>query len=165
MADTSNGDRTSLRPNPRVTQRPESLSALLDRPLEDEGKVLDALVAGLASGEATPELFVRLHDAVVAQERVNNLSFAYERLARDNRIKLLAKPKQGEFFLAAAKFFGDVFGDVDAAIGYAERARELAPDDPQVFDQLETLLATGQQGARLAKLYSDGAERCKDRAE
>ena len=165
MADTPNSDRPSLRASPRVSLRPDPLATLLDRPIEDEGTVRDALVAGLSSGEPTPELFARLHDAVVAQERVANLSFAYERIARDNRIKLLAKPRQADFFLAAARFFGDVFGDVDAAIGYAERALGLAPDDAQVFDQLETLLASAQHGGKLAKLYTDSAARAKDRKD
>ena len=165
MADTPNGERPSPRASLRPGRKLEQLAAMLEQPLADESKMLDALVAGLGTGDATFEMFMRLNQAAEAQERVANLSFAYERLARDGRIKLLAKPKQSEFLLAAARFFGDVFGDIDAAIGYAERARDLAPDDARVFDALETLLASGQQGPKLAKLYADSAGRAKETPE
>src|ERR1043165_4696894 len=68
MADSPNGERPSLRPSLRVAGW-EAGGALLDRPLEDEGKVLDALVAGLSAGEPMRELFGRLHDAALAQDR------------------------------------------------------------------------------------------------
>src|SRR5205085_2261466 len=90
--------------------------------------------------------------------------FSYERLARDPRIKVLPKPRQAEFLLAAATFFANVFEDVEAAIGYAERAYQLLPEDEGVLDVLETLLASTQEGEKLAKLYSEGAARTKDPA-
>jgi tetratricopeptide (TPR) repeat protein len=162
MADTPKSDLPIQRPSLRPLSRVESVAALLEEPLKDESKVLDSLVTALGAGEATADLFKKLHEAATAQERSANLSFAYDRVARDNRLKLLPKPKQAEFLLHAATFFGEVFGDVEAAIGYAERAQKLAPEDPAVFDHLETLYATAQQGKKLAKLYTDGAARQRD---
>lgn len=164
MADTPNNDRPGPRASLRPAAKAESLFSLLGQPLEDEGKVLEALVAGLTTGETQREHWKKLHEAAVAQERSANLSFAYERLARDPRIKVLPKPKQAEFLLAAANFFADVFEDADAAIGYAERAYQIAPENELVFDVLETLLASSQEGQKLAKLYSEGAGRAKDPA-
>src|SRR5205814_382523 len=112
----------------------------------------------------TRDHFKKLHEAAIAQERAANLSFSYERLARDPRIKVLPKPRQAEFLLAAATFFANVFEDVEAAIGYAERAYQLLPEDEGVLDVLETLLASTQEGEKLAKLYSEGAARAKDPA-
>jgi tetratricopeptide (TPR) repeat protein len=165
MADSPNGERVSPMASLRPGRKSEQLAALLEQPLQDESKVLDALVSGLGTGDATFEMLLKLNQAAEAQERVANLSFAYERLARDARIKLLPKPRQAEFFLAAARFFGDVFGDIDAAIGFAERAHDLAMDDARVFDSLETLLASGQQGPKLAKLYAETAARTKEPSE
>lgn len=165
MNDTRNGDRSSLRPSLRPSVRPEVLAALFDRPDFDEVKVLDALVSALPSGEATPELFEKLHAAAAAEERAANLGFAYERLSRDARVKLLAKPKQAEFFLAAASFFGETFGDVEAAAAFGDRAYQVAPDDPKVFDRLETILASLQLGTKLGRLYADKARRETDATE
>ncbi len=157
MADTPKNDRAGARAISRATTRAESVAALLAAPLEDEAKILDALVTALAAAEPTEELFARLHEAALTQERSANLSFAYERIARDNRLKLLSKRRQAEFLLHASTFFAEVLGDVEAAIGYAERARHLAPDDPTAFDRLETMLASAQQGVKLAKLYAEQA--------
>lgn len=145
--------------------RSEPLESLLSRPLTEEAKVLDAFVAALPSGEATPALFRKLHEAAAAQERAPQLSFAYERIARDARVKMLPKAKQAELFLAAASFFADTFSDAEAAGSYAERAYQAAPDDPQVFDEVETLLAGAQQASMLGKLYADKAAREKEPAE
>src|SRR5438552_3485509 len=139
MADTPNDDRPAPRASLRPAAKGESLSVLLSQPLEDEAKVLEALVVGLATGETTRDHFKKLHEAAIAQERAANLSFSYERLARDPRIKVLPKPRQAEFLLAAATFFANVFEDVEAAIGYAERAYQLLPEDEGVLDVLETL--------------------------
>jgi tetratricopeptide (TPR) repeat protein len=141
------------------------VAALLDRPLEDEGRILDALLSGLSAGEPMREWFARLHDAALSQGRVKNLAAAYERIAKEGRTRLLQKPKQAELLLAASRFFGDFASDLDAALAYAERAAQLAPDDAQIFDQLETLLASAQEGGRLAKLYADSAGRSKDPKE
>jgi tetratricopeptide (TPR) repeat protein len=161
MADTPAGERPSIRPSLRAL-RSESVAALLDRPLEDEGRILDALLSGLSAGEPMREWFGRLHDAALAQGRVEKLGAAYERVAKEGRTRLLSKAKQAELLLAASRFFGDIASDIDAAISYAERAAQLSPDDEQIFDQLETLLASAQEGARLAKLYSDASKRVKE---
>src|SRR5215467_11799553 len=104
MADSPpNGERPSIRPSLRVA-RSESVGVLLDRPLEDEGRVLDALVSGLNAGEPMRDLFGRLHDAALAQGRVERLAAAYERIGKEGRIRLLPKAKQAELFLAASRF-------------------------------------------------------------
>ncbi len=164
MADLPAGERPSIRPSLRPS-RSESVAALLDKPLEDEGRVLEALLSGLSAGEPMREWFARLHDAALAQNRVESLAAAYERVTKEGRTRLLSKSKQAELFLAASRFFGDVASDLDRALAHGERAFQLAPDDPQTFDQLETVLATAQEGGRLAKLYAEAAARMKDPKE
>jgi golgin subfamily B member 1 len=146
--------RPSLRPSMRPSLRPTAAVKLLDEPLADEERVLDAFVAGLATGETTADMFERLHQAAQRDDRVANLGFAYERLPRDTRVKTLPKARQVELWLYAAGFFADVFGDDTAAVPYAERALQIAPDSPEAFARLERLLAATQDGLKLAKICS-----------
>lgn len=165
MADNSNdrsGFRPSLRPAPA---KADLIWSLLSEPLEDEPRVLDALVAGMVTGDTTPQMFERLHDLALRSERIVELGFAYERLSREPRVKMLPKQKQAELFVYAATFFDSVFGDPDGAVSYAERAVQAAPDNLEVFAKLEALLGVTGDAQKLAKACIAAAGHRQDKDE
>src|SRR5690606_40740872 len=90
------------------------------------------------------------------------LAQEYEQIAHDKRIKLLAPEQQSFIFRQTAEFFSSVYGDVDLAVGYAERAYGVAPDNESAFALLESLLTGTGRLARLARLYLESAERVAD---
>ena len=72
----------------RSALRLENLPGVLERRLENEGAVLDALVAAAAKGQPCPELWEQLHAAAQRDDRAAELAFAYEGLSRDKRLRL-----------------------------------------------------------------------------
>jgi tetratricopeptide (TPR) repeat protein len=141
----------------------DELAATLAEHLESVDGALDLLVTEMAKGQAHPELWEALHEAAVRDDKVADLAFAYEHLAQDKRVKLLAPALQADLFLHATAFFGDFFGDPDGAVGYAERALGAVPGHPEAFSRLEGLLSASKDQPRLAQLYSDAAASERDR--
>lgn len=145
--------------------RLETLAATLEQPVDDEAAILDVLVSAAAKGHAHPELWSALHEAAARDERQAELAFAYERLAQDRRLKVLAPAVQAEIVMHAATFFADVFGDADGATGYLERVLALVPGHAAAFAKLESVLVASEQLLRLADLYGATAPHRPDKGE
>lgn len=143
--------------------RIDDVDSILESRLEDPQAVLEVLVTQTAKGQPYPALWDKLHAAASRDDTVAELAFAYEHLSQDRRIKLLTSDQQAEVFLNATRFFADVFGDPDGAVGYAERVLSAVPAHPEAVARLEKLLTDRGDSPRLAKLYGDLAAVEKDR--
>jgi golgin subfamily B member 1 len=153
--------RTSARPPNRL----EALMTALQHKLQDEPQVLETLVSSLARGQSQPEVWSLLHEAAARDDRVADLAFAYERLLSDRKFKFLPTSTQCEVLMHAGAFFADVFGDKDGALNYLEQVLVLAPSHAEAFRKIESLLAEGQNGLRLADLCASVAAHRPDRGE
>jgi tetratricopeptide (TPR) repeat protein len=121
--------------------------------LEREEEVLDALASALARGQLPPEVWTKLHEAAVRDDRVSELAFAYESFAQGRRLKMLAPPVAAEFLFKAATFFADVLGDEFGARNYLERVLAASPAHQAAFERLDILLTKAGDFRRLAETY------------
>jgi hypothetical protein len=135
------------------------IAEALEERLDDAGAVLELLVNALAKGEAPGEAWERLHRAAVRFDKISDLAMAYEQVATDKRIKLLTGEQQAFIYLRASEFFQAELGDVEGAIGYAERAAAAVPGYGEAFPVLERLYGMSGKSARLAELYADASSR------
>jgi Tfp pilus assembly protein PilF len=133
--------------------RLENLPAYLEDKLEHEQAVLDLLVVAQARGQATPELWEKLHRAAMRDDRTAELAFAYERLAQDRRVKIMPAPQQAQIYLYAARFFTSAMGDLDGAEAALERALTLVPGQPEAFEQMRRILEDKGDRDKLANLH------------
>lgn len=142
----------------------EELNAVLDQRVEEPGPILDALVSSVARGQPVPELWNKLHQGALRDDKLAELAFAYEGVGQDRRVKLLPVEQQVEIYLHAVDFFEHVFQDLDGAISYAERALGVVPNHPLAVERLAALLKASGYQLRLARLYLElaGAERDRD---
>ncbi len=152
-------------PKPRPSLRVDTLATALEQKLENEAAVLDLLVSALARGQTNEPLWEQLHAAATRDDRLAELAFAYERLARDKKLKSLPAAAQAAVLGHAGAFFADVFSDPDGAEGYLERALSLAPGDAVAFDKYEQILSARRDLRRLGELYAAAAPHRGDRAE
>src|SRR5277367_3757745 len=152
-------------PKPRPSLRVDTLASALEQKLENEAAVLDLLVSALARGQANEPLWEKLHAAAARDDRLAELAFAYERLARDKKLKSMTAPAQAAVLGHAGVFFARVFGDADGAETYLERALALAPGDVRAFDVYEQILTGRGDLRRLGELYAAAAPHRGDRAE
>lgn len=143
--------------------RLDDLEAVLQQPLQSPDAVLDTLVMGVAKGQPRPELWPQFHEAVMRDDLLAELAFAYENLSQDKRVKLLPPEQQAELLMHAVTFFADFFGDPDGAIAHAEQVLGVVPGHPDAFGVLERLLTEAGQNAKLAQLYVDAAGSERDR--
>ena len=107
--------------------------------LEREEEVLEALATALARGQLPPEVWTKLHEAAVRDERVSELAFAYESFAQGRRLKMFPPPIVAELLFKASAFFADVLGDEPRS---AELAQErvlavVSPAHQAAFEQLD----------------------------
>ena len=160
--DGSNSDRPSLAPPPLG---PRELKSQLLGQLVDEVGVLESLLAALARGETTAEMFRSLHEAAVRDGRVEALGAAYERVQREHRLRRLGREHQAVFLLEAARFFADFAGDPAAAIGCAERALAAAPGSDAPLDLADRVLGATDAAARAVEMYGVAASRRSDGAD
>ncbi len=119
----------------------------------------------MARGQANEPLWEKLHQAAQRDDRLAELAFAYERLARDKKLKSMSAPSQAAVLGHAGAFFADVFGDPDGAEGYLERALSLAPGDVRAFEKYEQILSARRDLRRLGELYAAAAPHRGDRGE
>ena len=152
-------------PKPRPSLRVDTLASALEQTLENEAAVLDLLVSALARGQANEALWAQLHGSAQRDDRLAELAFAYERLARDKKLKSLTAPAQAAVLGHAGVFFADVFGDADGAETYLERALALAPGDVTAFEKYERILTGRRDLRRLGELYAAAAPHRGDRVE
>ena len=141
----------SISRRPMATMRPEEIEIELDTELTRPDAVLESLVGRLAKGQSQPDGWERLHRAAERDSKLADLAFAYEQVTQDRRVRLLPAETQGEVLCRAADFYAEVFGDLDTAIGLAERALAAAPRRSVTIERLERWLGASERRARLAK--------------
>jgi hypothetical protein len=153
--------RTSQRPS--AMMKLGAIPELLTNKLEDPGSVLEVLVNGLAKGEALPDAWDLLHQAVARDELVAEMAFAYEETAKDKRTKLLPPGERAFLFLQAGRFAADFLGDQDGAAGYARQVLEAVPAHPEGTALLERTLTAKGDRIGLARLHAESAAGETDR--
>jgi tetratricopeptide (TPR) repeat protein len=149
----------------RNSLRIDTLATALQQKLENEVGVLDLLVSALARGQSHEAMWEQLHDAALRDDRVAELAFAYERFSKDKKLRSLNPGAQTAFLMHAGSFFAEVFGDVDGAEPYLERAFSLSPGDPAVFHKLEAVLSGKGENIKLGEMYATAAGLQTARAE
>jgi tetratricopeptide (TPR) repeat protein len=125
--------------------------------LEDEERLLDALLASMARGPLPDGTWEKLHAAAQRDDRLSELAFCFESASQGKRLKTLAPPVGAEFLFQAARYFGDVFGDELGAVTYLERALALVPGHGPSFQKIEHLLKKAGQTRKLAEVYAAAA--------
>ncbi|MDX2052164.1 MAG: tetratricopeptide repeat protein [Polyangiaceae bacterium] len=155
---------TRVRGTDAFLQRVEELGDLLESTLTSPAEALDVLVTAVAKGHQPNEVWERLHQATLREDKAADLALAYERLASDRRIKILAAEQRAYLFLRAAAFVGDMFGDLPGATRYAELALAAIPGHPEAFQLLERLLGEAEKTEELALLYFEASRAEKDDA-
>jgi golgin subfamily B member 1 len=125
----------------------------LDAKIEDEGAVVDAMLASLARGRLSSDAWEQLHMAARRDGRIDGVASAFVVVSQGPRIKSMQPSVVAEFLFQAARFSDDVFGDDLGAAMYLERALALAPAHPGSFAKMEAILDRRQKLDKLAELY------------
>jgi tetratricopeptide (TPR) repeat protein len=125
--------------------------------LEDEERLLDAMLAAMARGALAEGVWERLHVAAQRDDRLSELAFAFETLSQGKRLKALSPAIGADFLYQSARYFADVFGDEPGAIGFLERALGLVPGHLGAFTKIEQLLTKARHGRKLAEVYASAA--------
>ena len=132
--------------------------------LEDEERLLDAMLAAMARAPLPDGAWERLHAAAQRDDRLSELAFGFESVSQGKRLKLVPPAVGGDFLFQAARFFGDVFGDELGAVTYLERALVLVPAHAPAFAKIEQLLQKAGHVRKLADVYAAAAQH-RPRAE
>ncbi len=143
--------------------RIENLPELLSKPLENEGGILDALLVALAKGQHHAELWQRLHDAALRDDKLAELAFAYERISQDRRLKIMPAQNQAIVAIHNYEFYAECFGDLDGAIGALERALAAVPGHQEAFTKLVEICTRKKDKGRLVQLHLQMASPKADR--
>jgi tetratricopeptide (TPR) repeat protein len=125
--------------------------------LEDEERLLDALLASMARGPLPDGTWEKLHAAAQRDDRLSELAFCFESASQSKRLKMLPPVVGAEFLFQAARYFCDVFGDELGAVTYLERALALVPGHGPSFQKIELLLKKAGQPRKLAEVYAAAA--------
>ncbi|HLM72852.1 MAG TPA: hypothetical protein VK459_09170, partial [Polyangiaceae bacterium] len=152
-------------PKTRVPLRLDTLGAYIEQKLDREGAVLDLLVNGEIKGQASPEIWQILHAAAERDGRLKELGAAYDKLAKDKKLKTLTPASQAEILTQAGAFFADVSPDPARAADMFERALAALPGHTPAFEKLEKLLMDRQDLAKLSDLYSSAASSRGDKKQ
>ena len=126
--------------------------------LEDEERLLDAMLAAMARGPLPDGIWERLHAAAQRDDRLSELAFGFESSSQGKRLKMLPPAVGADFLFQAARFFGDVFGDELGAVTYLERALVLVPGHAPAFAKIEHLLQKAGHLRKLADVYAAAAQ-------
>lgn len=145
--------------------RVDILDELLDRPVEDEAAILEALTAALAKGQPHDALWQKLQDAAMRDDRTMELAFAFEKVLGDRRMKLFPTAAQAGALLHAARYFTDRIGDADGARGHLEKALALQPSNAEAAELLEVVLVQLGDRAGLSQLLANSAAHKSDPGE
>src|SRR6187399_2097409 len=94
---------------------PPPVLVAIDERMQGEVEILDALLTALARNQLEPEIWVRLHDAAVRDNRIAELTQAFEAVAQEKRIKTLPAATAGEFLYQAAVYASEHAGDPEAS--------------------------------------------------
>lgn len=131
----------------------EKLAPLLETKLEDELLVLSSIVQAMSKGELPSEIWEKLHEAALRDDRLVELAAAYEEICHPRMLRRISNQQQSELLLHAAEFFHQTLEDSEGAISYLERAIHLDPQNKTAFDLLENLLIEVGNGGKLCDLY------------
>src|ERR1700734_3143081 len=126
--------------------------------LEDEERLLDAMLAALARAPLPEGTWEKLDAAAQRDDRLSELAFGFESVSQGKRLKLVAPAVAADFLYQAARFFGDVFGDELGAVTYLERALALVPGHGRAFTRIEELLQKAGHPRKLAEVYAATAQ-------
>lgn len=148
----------------RIPLRIETLAEALEKPLDNEAAVLEALLIAQAKGQSHPDLWEALHLAAQRDDRLMELGSAYEKIANDRRLKIMSAQHQAQVFAHVATFFQDFLDDGEAAAGAWERVAQLVPTFPGALEKADELLAARGRHERLVTLYLGLAGQRVDRA-
>ncbi|MFO0616845.1 MAG: hypothetical protein U0414_29895 [Polyangiaceae bacterium] len=140
-----------------IPLRIEQLPDVLSKPLDNEVGILEALLVALAKGQHHEELWQRLHDAALRDDRTAELAFAYEKIQQDRRLKIMPAPSQALFSLHVYQFYKECLSDLDGAIAALEKVLTLVPGHPEAFSTLVEIFERKKDKARLLALYMGAA--------
>src|SRR5690606_9993078 len=127
--------------------------------------ILEALTASLAKGQPNAELWLKLEEAAVRDDRVAELSFAFEKVLGDRRMKLFPTAAQAGAMLHAARWFVDRVSDAEGARAHLERALQLQPSNVEALELLEMVLVQLGDRAGLSQLLASTAAHRQDPGE
>jgi tetratricopeptide (TPR) repeat protein len=143
----------------------EKLGPLLDETLEDELLVLSSMIQAMSKGELPPELWDKLHEAALRDDRLVELAAAYEEACHPRMIRRMTPAQQSELLAHAAEFLHRTLEDTEGAQGYLERAVAVDPSNKVAFDLLENLLIEAGNGGKLCELYVNLASHAPGKEE
>jgi len=126
--------------------------------LEDEERLLDALLAALARAPLPEATWDKLNAAAQRDDRLSELAFGFESVSQGKRLKLVPPAVAADFLYQAARFFGDLFGDELGAVTYLERALALVPGHARAFTRIEGLLEKAGHPRKLAEVVAAAAQ-------
>ncbi len=134
-------------------QRGAAAGFTFEAPLENEGEILDGVLAALARNQLPPESWSSLQLAAIRDERIDQLAQAYAAVAHGKRIKTAPAAVAAEFLYQAGVFFADAASDPLGSIDYWQRALVAFPGHTSAFGRLESALIEGGQRRAQANLY------------
>jgi tetratricopeptide (TPR) repeat protein len=132
--------------------------------LENEGEILDGMLAALVRNQVPAEAWANLHAAAVRDQRIEPLIQAYALVAQGKRIKAAAATAAAEFLYQAGVFLADEASDPLGASDYWQRALVALPTHLHAFGRLESALIEAGQKRAQASLYISQAHQ-RPRAE
>ena len=152
-------------PKNRVPLRLDTLGAYIEQKLDREGAVLDLLVNNEIKGQSSPEIWPSLHAAAQRDGRLKELGAAYDKLAKDKKLKTLTPASQAEILTQAGTFFADISPEPPRAVDMFERALAALPGHAPAFERLEKILIDRQDLAKLSDLYAGAASSRGDKTQ
>jgi golgin subfamily B member 1 len=126
--------------------------------LEDEERLVDAMLAALARATLPEGAWWNLHAASQRDDRLSELAFGFESAAQGKRLKMVPPAVAADFLYQAACFFGDIFGDELGAVTYLERALVLVPGHAAAFAKIQELLEKAGHPRKLAEVVAAVAQ-------
>jgi len=134
-------------------QRGAAAGFSFESALENEGEVLDGMLAALARNQLPPETWSSLHLAAVRDDRLDQLAQAYAGVAQGKRIRATPPPTAAEFLYQAGVFFADAASDPVGSVDYWRRALVAFPGHALAFGRLESALIDSGEKRAQAMLY------------
>jgi tetratricopeptide (TPR) repeat protein len=125
--------------------------------IEDEERIVDAMLASLARGRLPADAWDELHVATRRDGRVDEVASAFMKVSWGPRLTKLQPSVAAEFLFQAARFLDEVLCDDLGAAMYLERSLTLAPAHANSFAKMEAILDKRQRRDRLAELYAAAA--------
>jgi tetratricopeptide (TPR) repeat protein len=145
-------------PNPKSSRsaaRLQRVATMVESKLEEPRLALDILVRDAEEAAAhRPDIWDKLHEAAVRDDKVLELSAAYEDLIQRRGMAQVPASTQVQVLFQAATFFAAVLGDQESATSFLARLVAIDPSHTTAFELLERRLQAANDTARLADLYA-----------